>query len=644
MSLERFPVIRVPAKTEALVEQVPVASPRPAALRHWMRRHMRLAIGGGAALVLLLGGALYAYAVLQGYRDARASADVVQERYAADGAASNLRPEDLPRMSTDLGQLESDLRDLQGLVDAPLLGGIARHAPVVGDDVSASQDLLDLGVELTALAHDATEIANEIRTSFEATGMSADGSANQQTWLDIVREKRPQIEALEVRFDAALAQRAALDTSNLPAQGQTLLPQVDSLLARATGIRDEYFSVLPLLDTAFGADEDARYLLLLQNREEIRPGGGFPGTFAVVTISDGLLASYESDNIRVLDQAYAEHRAEPVLSPGPIREVLGQEEFLPHDALWSPDFSEAAQTFLSMYNQSGQPPLTGVIGLSDEAIQAVLEIIGPYQIEINGEMQTVSAETYLPLIESYRDQTWQDLGAHKHVVAQLGASLIDQVKAADIPTKKRIYFALRDAADQREIQVYLPNAEMQAQVVARGWDGALYPEPETPSMAMTVGGLTGGKKSLTLYGASAIQLTPTATGTTVRWTVTLDHRGDPGGNDVYNGYEYAWLSLYLPQGATLLTTSRTPEGPELADDPRALSFGVPIMPGTQETVTVEFSLAGPLERLYLRRQAGFNPIAVQITGDLGGCPLNWSLTLDRDYVAVAEQCAVLPAR
>ena len=104
----------------------------------------------------------------------------------------------LASLSQDLSQLESDLKGLQGLVDAPLLGGIARHAPLVGDDVTASQDLLSLGVELTALAHDATTIADEIRMSFELTGMSADGSPSGTTWLDIVRARRLEIAAREV--------------------------------------------------------------------------------------------------------------------------------------------------------------------------------------------------------------------------------------------------------------------------------------------------------------------------------------------------------------------------------------------------------------------------------------------------------------
>lgn len=605
-------------------------------------RAARVFLLGTLTLALAL-GVLYAYAVQQRYRDARASADLLQERYA-DANLGALRPGDLPRINADLERLETDLHALDALVDAPLLGGLARRAPIVGDDVAASEDLLDLGIAVTEIARDAAAIADAIRVAFEATGISADGATQETTWLDVVRQRRAEIETLAARLDAVLAMRAALEAEHLPDQGRRMLAPIDRLLGRAVTIRDEYVGLLPLLDVAFGADGDARYLLLLQNREEIRPGGGFPGTFAVVTIADGLLAGYESDNIRALDHAYVAGRDEALPSPGPIRVVLGQEEFLPHDALWSPDFRESAQTFIAMYAQTGWPPLTGVVGLSDSAIRDILAIVGPYQVEIDGELRTVSAETYLQLIESYRDQTWQDLAAHKHVVALLGASLIERVKAADLATKKRIYFALRDAADRREIQVYLPDPALQAEAVRRGWDGALYPEPGIPTLALTIGGLTGGKKSLMLHAATEIEIHPAAGGSLLRWTVTLDHRGDPLGNPVYHGYEYAWVSLYLPEDARVLSTSRPPEPPDIADDPRAMSFGVPIDPGTQQTLTIEFELPGPLERLLLRRQAGFNDIAVRVVGDSGGCPLDWTVSLDRDHVVLPMDCTVRPAR
>jgi hypothetical protein len=606
------------------------------------RRRRFALVAVGMTLLVMAGALFYVYTVEQRYHAARASADRVQERYTNDPAAS-LRPEDLPQLTSDLRQLEDDLEELQSLVDVPLLSSLARRAPVVGADVAASQQLLDLGVELTTIAHEVSQIANEVRLTFEATGMTTSTDARGPTWLDVVREQRPHIDRLAARFDAALVARQQIDPDHLPQRGQQLLPQIDELLARAADIREEYVTLLPLMDVAFGANADAYYMILLQNREEIRPAGGFPGTFASVVLSNGRLLSYQSDNMRTLDLAYIAQRETPIRSPGPIHDVLQQKEFLPHDALWSPDFGEAARTFVSMYDTAGWPGLTGVIGVNDSVVQQVLAITGPYQVEINGQPQTVSAENYLQLIESYRDPNWWDPAAHKRVVAILGAALIDHVKATDFATKKQIYFALRDAADRRELQIYLIDPTLQAEVSKRGWDGALLPDPATPTLAMTVGGLTGGKKALTIGAQSLLEITPVAGGTRVRWTITLNHRGDPAGDPVYQGYEYAWLSAYLPEGATLLRTSRTPAPAELADDPRAVSFGIALMPGTNETTTIEFRLP-TTERLLLRRQAGFADVEVRVTGATANCALDWSFSLTRDHYVDLTACQAVPAR
>jgi hypothetical protein len=610
-------------------------------IRSFSRR--RLALLAGTCVVVVLLGAGYLLAVEQRYRAARASAHLIQDRYGPAASGATLEVDDLPTLMDDLARLEEDLGDLQGLVDAPLVGRFARHAPVVGENVAASQQFIAMGRELTGIARDTTAIADETRLTFEASGLAASASFAEPTWLDVVNEHRTEIETLEQRFDAVLAERDAIVEQDLPASAQAMLPEIDRLLAKVEGIRDEYYSLLPLLDLAFGADGEQHYVILLQNREEIRPAGGFPGTFATVTLNNGQLAEYAISDIRTLDADYVAKRETPIAAPGPIRNVLGQEEFLPHDALWSPDFAESAAAFESMYATAGWPELTGVVAIDDSVVRAILTILGPYHVAIDGENQSVAADNFMELIEARRDQTWQDLAAHKRYVAVLGASLIDQIKAADFGTKKQIFFALRDAANRRQIQVHMVEPALQAEVVARGWDGALVPDRSVPTLAMTVAGLTGGKKALTIFPQATIDITPSGDGYRVRWTIVLDHRGDPDGNPVYNGYEYAWLSAYLPDGARVLSTSRTPASGGLADDPRATSFGIGIMPGTSEQTTVEFQIAAT-DQLLLRRQAGFNNLVVRIAGSTTACSIDWSLTLTEDMLVDLDACVASPAK
>jgi len=573
----------------------------------------------------------YLWAINSDYDRARNQADVVRASIQDEDGQPQLG--NLPQLTEDLNQLEEDLRTLDKRIDMPVVGSIAQRAPIVGTQIKASRDLLDLGIELTMITRDASEIANEIRDAFEANGFMDTGPAVGPTWLDVVNTRQQEIHALEERFSAAVERRAALDVEHLPDRATNTLATLDELLERATGIRDEYFHLFPLLDAAFGGDGEARYLVLLQNGQELRQAGGFPGTYAAITIANGRITNLEIQSIGYLNAAYAEARPEVLPAPGPLQVYLKQEQWLPHDAGWSPDFPEVAETLFAMYDVTGWPPVDGVMALNSGAIEDILELLGAYELEIDGETQRVDSENFLDLIQSYRNAE----GTHKEVVGILGRSLIDQVRAADFDTKKAIFFLLRDAANQREIQVAMRDPVMQAEVVLRGWDGAIYPDPAIPTLAMTVANVTGNKTSENIEAHSAIDIAGDAP-RTVRWTITFNNYGDPEGVEEYHGFHRTWVQIYLPPGADVTSTSQAPEPAEVVGDDRALGFHVELHSGASKTLELEFTLPDGTDSLLLRRQSGMNDLRVEVTAATAVCSLSEAFYLSQDSVIDLTAC------
>ena len=607
-----------------------------AGLTRWRKVFLLTAL----AVVVIVGGAfaLYARSVQNNYQQARDSANVVRDRVEGSESGQSLGLSDLPEFSDELATLEADLRQLEKSVDTPVLGGIARHTPYVGARLRSSEQLLALGIELTSIARESTDIANEARVAFETNGLTAAEPPVGPTWLDVIRAHRTDIENLELRYSQALEQRQQLNVEALPNDARSMLDSVDQLLERATSVRDDYFELFPLLDAAFGAEDDARYFILLQNGQEMRPSGGFASTYAILTISNGRLAGFEIERIEDLDLAYLEQRGEPLPTPGPLAEYLKVEEWMPRDANWETDFRDAAAVFLDMYNQAGWPPIQGVAAVNESVIADVLEIIGPYEIEIDGVPQTVDAQYFLELIQSYRDES-----RHKDVVALLGESLIEQVRDAGFDTQKEIFNSLRDAADQREVQVYLIEPRMQEEVARRGWDGALLPQPEIPTLAMYVSNLTGNKASEHIFMDAGLEITAPAADGRRQATLylTLEHRGDPAPDAprLFNGYHRTWLALYLPDGAQLGSIDGTrPDPPAITDDPRALGFNIGLLPGETTELTIEFSLPPDSNELYLRRQSGFNDIEFWIDSAGDACTIADSFTLDHDMLVNLATC------
>jgi hypothetical protein len=606
-------------------------------LRRWQKLTM-LAVG----LVLAAGtvtAVLYIRSVQSQYAAARDSANVVRDRFDAD-TGSQPALGDLPQIEQELADLEAELRELENKVDTPIIGDVARNTPFVSGRIRASEDLLALGIELTSIAREAAAIANEARVAFEANGLTGTEPAVGPTWLDVLREHRADIDALEVRYSAALAARQELDAGQLPQRAQSMLGSVDELLDRATQVRDDYFHLFPLLDAAFGAEQEARYFVLLQNGQEMRPSGGFASTYAILTVSNGRLAGFDIARIEDLDAAYLEQRGTSQPAPGPLAEYLKVEEWMPRDSNWPADFPVGAQTFLEMYAQAGWPELQGVAAVNESVIADVLEIIGPYEIEIDGVPQTVDANYFLDLIQSYREEA-----RHKEVVALLGESLVEQVRDADFDTQKAIFNSLRDAADQREVQVYLIDPLMQAEVVKRDWDGALAPADGVPTLAMYVANLTGNKASDVIYAEAGLEISgPSATGTRqVTMHLTFEHQGDTSADasQLFNGYHRTWVSLYLPDGAQLVGIDGVQAEPDdITGDPRALGFNVGLLPGATQTFTVTFELPADTDQLYLRRQSGFNDVEYWVNAPGDGCTLADAFTLDHDMLIDFATCTL----
>jgi len=589
---------------------------------------------GASVLVLIVVASFgyYAWSINQQYDKARTQADLVRSRFDSQDGPPTLGS--LPQLTEDLVQLEDDLNELNRRVERPVFGGIARNTPFLGERLKASQELLDLGIELTEISRDTSEIANEIREAFEMNGFMGNEPAIGPTWLDVVLARQDDINALERRYDAALQRRAELEVSELPGRTLSTLETIDGLLARGTELRNEYFYLFPLLETAFGADENAYYLILLQNAQELRPAGGFVGTYGMITISNGRIVELEIQPIAVLNQAYVDARTEILPAPEPIRVYLGQQEWLPHDANWSADFPLVAAELSDMYADTGWPPLQGIVAVNDSAVQAVLAVIGPYEVSEGGRTETVDHENFIDLIQSFRDGDQ----SHKEFVGVLGRSLIDQVIEADFEDKKTIFWTMRDSADAREIQVAMLNPELQAEVTRRGWDGALVPDQNIPTLAMSIANVTGNKASPRVWVGSLLDVALSADSATREfvWTIDISHHGDPDGTLEYNGFHRTWLQVYLPEGATLTGSSLDPEPPEMTNDERAIGFHLGILPGDQETLTIEFNLPASDTNLLIRRQSGMHNIEYRVTGT--GCNTDAHIWLDHDYLVDFRTC------
>jgi hypothetical protein len=118
-----------------------------------------------------------------------------------------------------------------------------------------------------------------------------------------------------------------------------------------------------------------KYLVLLQNSYELRPGGGFLGQYGVFEIKDGEILSYEIIDSNILDNSYKSDRLLPVS----LQKYLSDTKKMKfRDSNYSPHFPINVEDAKHFYSLAGKDAdFDGVFAVNSIVFEDLLEITGP---------------------------------------------------------------------------------------------------------------------------------------------------------------------------------------------------------------------------------------------------------------------------
>ena len=588
------------------------------------RRPLVIVIVALLSLLLLWTG-LRVYKAQAAYRDASAQVDALQ--LVADGDLSTVTADDLAEIEWRLDALRLELRQLEDATALPFGSeSLVAELPWLGARYEAARDVLQLGLILADSGASSAQIGRETLYAVDQYGFSSDDPATRLTWLDVISRNETEVQRIRAQIELAESIRAEIDPQLLPSRAQSQIETFDRAIDR---IDNELLMGLDLdvLQAGLGAERPARYLLLFQNPAELRPSGGFPGTIALVTIERGQLTSYEFMDVRDLTYDYIDQRATSRPQPWPIQAYFPQDGFLLHDATWFADFPRSGAEVMSMYAETDWPPIDGVVAVEPDAIGRMLDITGPVEVTIDGDVRQITGETFFDEIEGQRRRrrAGEDVETtHKEAVGVIGEAILERLKTADRQTLTTIFKELTAAADRRELQVYASNPEIQAIMEERNWAGSLTPEPDLPTVAVTFANVAINKSSLEMQSHVALHIDEAVNGQRrVTLELELEHTGadDP----LYVEFQRWWIDIMLPAGSSLLTSHHyaTPN----PDMPNGGSYVVELFPGQSGSVYLSF-LMPDTDELRIRRQPGLTPPELAVTQ--ASCEETLQETLDTD--------------
>ncbi len=155
-----------------------------------------------------------------------------------------------------------------------------------------------------------------------------------------------------------------------------------------------------------GFDRPKTYMLLFENNTELRPGGGFIGSYAVVTLDKGQTKVRILEGSELVDKATPDGASEP---PLPLKTYLGVSSWYFRDANWSPDFSTSAQEVLKAYRRARgvyADDIDAVVAVTPTVLEELLRMTGP--ITVQGK--TFTAENVTETLQYEVEYAYIDQG------------------------------------------------------------------------------------------------------------------------------------------------------------------------------------------------------------------------------------------
>ncbi len=217
-------------------------------------------------------------------------------------------------------------------------------------------------------------------------------------------------------------------------------------------------------------ENDQKYLVILQNSDELRATGGFMGSFFILETRDGLLQNPQVQDIYVPDGQFQGL----VEAPAGLHDYLsaGKGWRLP-DANWWPNFPDSAKQILFFIEKVENQNYQGVIALNLHLIEDLLRLTG--EVYLPDYQQSVNHDNFAKLARADRDEFFpgsqEKINFLNHFLTIFKIEL--QKVVADKP--KEMLALIAEAAKRKDLQIYSRDSELTEIAKRYQIDGQMMP-------------------------------------------------------------------------------------------------------------------------------------------------------------------------
>ena len=282
-------------------------------------------------------------------------------------------------------------------------------------------------------------------------------------------------------------------------------------------------------------------LLLFQNNNEIRPTGGFMGSFGTMELSDGKIESLKVSSIYDLDGQLIEK----IVPPSPLMAV--NDRWFMRDSNWFGSFPESAALITSFFEKEGGETPDLVLAVTPECIKKIVAITGPLTGPDGTRLDNENLQEKIQLLTS--SSPADPSNEPKKILGQLLTQLMQKVGELDKAGSAKALKAVSESFLSKDLQIYSRIPEAESIFSEFNWNGEIL-DSERDYLLMSFANLGGTKTDLSISRAARLESTITSNGE-IKNSLSIDLKNLMPSLPSANNKSF--LRIYVPKGSRLIS-------------------------------------------------------------------------------------------
>ncbi len=293
--------------------------------------------------------------------------------------------------------------------------------------------------------------------------------------------------------------------------------------------------------------------ILFQNPSEIRPGGGFIGSYADLAIRNGQIQNLDVRDIYDPDGQLTVK----VIPPEELQATTPN--WGARDSNWFFDFPTSAKTAVNFLNISKMYSEKGirfdaVIAININVVESFLDVTGPIAVPGYG---TINSSNLLPEVQKETEVgADKSAGQPKKILTVIAPILMEKLNGLNVQGNRALVNALKTHLDKKDIMLYSTDPVMQSFLGANNLDGSVYELPDSfwgNYLAVVNANVAGGKSDAFIDESVTAKIDMDTSGNTfTNVSIARQHNGNTAQDPWWKAKNNDFIQIFTEPQSSLV--------------------------------------------------------------------------------------------